>query len=301
MHLSRIGRFLPRNSEGKWPLWLQLLVFLAIQTVFDRAMYCVPGPIAELTQSPFGPFANVSPNWQMFWNTALGLLVCGAIQAWQAGFHRVIPFGAQHLRRWTILPLTLWYLAVNLLGALVSLLPLGELPPLTQNHTLFAVIYSCLFLGAYGAMAVMVDAMRTRRPGRAWGMVAVQIVLLTVMLLSSQADMQLTMRETFPAQGEPTTVYVYAPESGGESTEMMDAMLGIIARDTGMVVGDTVVVTDPSQIFSQDDGFEKQAEASNRLSMLLNFLMAIPMFFILRRWIFPPVQADMDTAEEVSA
>lgn len=280
-----LGRILPWNRENKWPMWAEMAAFIGIEALFVLAAPAVMNiayadGVYLWAQSRFGQHASL----------AMSLLaaLCGAeLCAWRMGLHRVVPFGGNQLRRWTILPVTLWYLAMQAGGALVSERLMSiELPVLTENLYVYPVLHASLYLLCLAAMAAMVAAMRARQTGRAVGLLGLQMLLMAMLFLQSAMYGQLQVRLSMPemAADAPQTATVY----------MIGNEEDLPAELQGLFDGDVVRVDDfdeiPDLMFPENDAFTAYEETMApvwRFGDILGWVQIIPTYFIMKKWLFP--------------
>jgi len=142
----RLGRLIPRNREGKWPLAVQLLVFVLFEALFIYGKY----------QASYQAYDPALSNWAIdvfgvehFDKvlTLLSMLITAEVCAWHIGLQRYITFGGHTPRRWTILPVMLGNFALSIVTWLLSeqLMRL-ELPLPTENMMVYTVIHSMLYV-----------------------------------------------------------------------------------------------------------------------------------------------------------
>ncbi len=292
-----LGRILPWNRENKWPLWAQLMAFALFELLFIWAVEAATalvylGPVMRWADRTFGASSGMALN-----------LLCGLLGAelcaWRMGLHRVVPFGANQPRRWTVLPVALWYLAFQACAVLLSYgFSLMALPLWTVNPFLGPVVHCGLYLLSLIAMAAMVAAFREKRLSRACALLLAQILLITGLSLMSAMESRAQFQQMMQ-EAQPPIAMVVVPEGAEENEEL----LAILGKLEGVTPDSVIIVNDPAELYGLsakpfDDPAELDvlfahpeedaaADPAMLFATVLQYLQIIPTFFILKRWIFP--------------
>ncbi len=277
---------LPRNREDKWPLWVQGLAFVLIEVLFLMSLewasaLVTNGRVLFWVEEKWGMSTQAAAN-------LLTLLVGTEICAWRMGLQRVVPFGANQQRRWTILPVTLWFLLFDGGAMLLTnlLLQGTPLPVLTENLLVYRVLAALMEIAALAVMALMVAALRNRRFDRALMLAGLQVLLLLMFSLQSAMDGQIQNEMLMGGLSVPQETQVYVV---GDADESLPGFIPGIDSDDDAV--DVVVISSPWEIpeSPMEDAYAAYQERMTpviHLSRVLAYLSILPMFFIFRKWIF---------------
>ncbi|MBE5809804.1 MAG: hypothetical protein E7318_02595 [Clostridiales bacterium] len=291
----RLGRLIPRNREGKWPLAVQLLVFVLFEALFIYGKY----------QASYQAYDPALSNWAIdvfgvehFDKvlTLLSMLITAEVCAWHIGLQRYITFGGHTPRRWTILPVMLGNFALSIVTWLLSeqLMRL-ELPLPTENMMVYTVIHSMLYVAIVVVFCALVHAFRFGKKSHAGWLAAADgiLVLLLTLCIACSGQMQQDMLEEAcadPAAQQVTVTTIGVPEGvGEESNALLDALLahsGLNAEDVVIVpAGDMLssmqAATDPFA------AYEEAMKPSNLVGDILMWVQLLPIFFAMKRWLFP--------------
>lgn len=291
--MTKLDRLIPRNREGKWPLAVQLLVFVLFEALFIYGKY----------QAGYLVYAPAMYNWAVdtfgmthgdHVLTLLSMLVSAEICAWHIGLQRYIPFGGYTPRRWTILPITLGYAALNIaVWLLGQLLLTVDLPLPTENMMVYTVVHSVLYVGIVVVFCAWIHACRRREKGRAGLLAAMELVLVLLLALCSACSGQIQQQMLEAAYADPAAQQVTVTTIGVPEAEGTDALLDAILSNSGLSTEDVVILPAEealSGLTAAADPFAAYEEAmrpSTLLGDVLMWVQLIPIFFAMRRWLFP--------------
>ena len=294
----RLGRLLPRNREDKWPLPVQFLVFVLFQALFICGTY-------QASDLLYGPTVY---NWALDTFgilhadnvlTLLTMLISAEVCAWHIGLQRYITFGGHTHRRWTILPITLGYLALHLISWLLPLLLADvALPRPTDNLIFYTVLHSILYVGIVAVFCALIHALRRKEKSLAGRLAAGTAGLVLLLALCSAWTMQIQgglFEETY-TEPTPVTVTTFNVSEEGTITtfttedEATDELLRMLLSYSGIDAEDAVIVG-PGEALSSalTDPFAAYEEAmapAIRLGDILQWVQLIPIFFAMKRWLF---------------
>lgn len=294
----RLGRLLPHNREHKWPLPVQFLVFMLFQALFiygtHQASYFLYDP--SVYNWALDTFGVLHANNVL---TLLSMLICAEICAWHIGLQRYITFGGHTPRRWTILPITLGYLALHLISWLLpTLLTNVTLPRPTDNLIFYTVLHSILYTALVAVFCALIHALRHMEKSRAGRLAAGTTVLVLLLALCSAWTMQIQggmFEETYTEPTPMTVTTISVSENGVLTTSTSedaatDELLRMLLGYSGIDAEDAVIVG-PGEALSSalTDPFAAYEEAmapANRLGEILQWVQLIPIFFAMKRWLF---------------
>lgn len=289
----KLGRLLPRNREGKWPLPVQLLVFVLFEALFIYGKYYISYLVYDPTMYNWAldTFGMMYGDHVL---TLLSMLVSAEVCAWYIGLQRCITFGGHTPRRWTILPITLGYLALSLITWLLgqALLPM-DLPLLTDNMMVYTVVHSVLYVGIVVVFCALIYAFRHKEKNRAGLLTAAEIALVLLLTLCSACSGQIQQEMLEAAYADPAAQQVTVTTFGVSEGEGTDALLNAILSSSGVNAEDVVIVPAEevlSGLTAATDPFAAYEEAmkpSNLLGDILMWAQLIPIFFAMKRWLFP--------------
>lgn len=311
----KFGRLLPRNQEGKWPLPVQLLVFVLFEALFIygkyQANYLVYNP--TMYNWALDTFGMMHSDHVL---TLLSMLISAEVCAWHIGLQRYITFGGQTLRRWTILPIALGYLALNLvIWLLGQLLLTVELPLLTDNMMVYTVIHSVLYVGIVVVFCALVHALRFGNKSRAGALAAAEIALVLLLTLCSACSGQIQQNMLAEVYAAPTSQQVTVTHIGVSEGEITDDLFAAFLSSSGLNPDDVVIVSpenvNPEDVATTDlagllsglaasadpfAAYEEAMKPSNLVGDILMWVQLIPIFFGMKHWLFCP-----DTPKEANA
>lgn len=311
----KLGRLLPRNQEGKWPLPVQLLVFVLFEALFIYGKYQASYLVYDPTMYNWAldTFGMMHSDHVL---TLLSMLISAEVCAWHIGLQRYITFGAQTLRRWTILPVTLGYLALSIVTWLLGQLLLTvELPLLTDNIMVYTVVHSVLYAAIVVVFCALIHAFRRKEKGRAGLLVVAEIALVLLLTLCSACSGQVQQRMLEAAYADPAAHQVTVTTIGVAEGEGTDDLLTAILSSSGLNPDDVVIVSpenvNPEDVATTDlagllsglaasadpfAAYEEAMKPSNLVGDILMWVQLIPIFFGMKRWLFCP-----DTPKEADA
>lgn len=288
----KLGRLLPRNREGKWPLPVQLLVFVLFEALFIYGKY----------QASYLVYAPTMYNWAMgvfgaaYCNavlTALSLLITMEICAWCVGLQRYVTFGGHTPRRWTILPIVLGYGALNLtIWLLGQALLTVNLPLPTDNLMVYTVAQSVLYVGIVAVFCAQIHAFRSGEKACAGLLAAAEIVLVLLLALCGACSGQIQQNMLTEVYIDPAAQQVTITTFGVPEDAETDEMLSVVLTGSGIDMDDVVIVSPenvetavPADPFA---AYEEAMKPVNRLGDILTWVQLVPIFFAMRRWLFAP-------------
>lgn len=298
MRLIRLlGSILPRNREGKWPVWLQLMVFLMIEAVLALLVQACSILVysEEVTRL-------LNAGWLA--SAMLQLLVAAALRALFAELQRVVTFGGQVKPRCSTLPWTAMY-CVSTLGIMLLSRALwsAELPAAAPIvHSLLGVALEVLLHGALAGMVFILCRNGAEGRGRAGLLLAAQAALVLAMAVNSACSAQADLNQLFGEDGVPQVtapqIVVYTPEEGVEAFDFgtggvevrvistgedaaidVEALLGLTGED-GAYAMPVMDGTDPYEEYLA------RQEQMLPLNIALYLLQTAGIFCVLRRWMF---------------
>ena len=294
----RLGRLLPRNREHKWPLPVQFLVFMLFQALFICGTYQASDLLYGLTVYNWAldTFGVLHADNVL---TLLSMLICAEVCAWHIGLQRYITFGGHTPRRWTILPITLGYLALHIISWLLpQLLADVTLPRPTDNLIFYTVLHSILYAAIVAVFCALIHALRRKEKPRAGRLAAGTAVLVLLLALCSAWTMQIQgglFEETY-TEPTPVTVTTFSVSEEGALTASTsenaatDELLLMLLGYSGIDAEDAVIVGTGEALSSAlTDPFAAYEEAmapANRLGEILQWVQLIPIFFAMKRWLF---------------
>lgn len=289
----KLKRVLPPNRDKKWPLALQLIVFLLLEALFIWGKYQANGLV----------YASSLSNWAM--NTfgyehfdqvltLLSMLIAAEICAWHIGLQRSITFGGHTPRRWTILPITLGYAALSIVTWLLPLLLTSVTLPLpTENMLVYTVVHSALYAGIVVVFCALIHAFRRREQSLAGLLAAVEIALVLLLTLCTACSGQLQRDMFAEAYADPTSQQVTVTTFGVPECEDTDELLAAILSHSGLDAEDVVIVPAEEALSSLQAAadpfasYEEAMKSSSLLGEILMWVQLIPIFFAMKRWLFP--------------
>lgn len=275
----KLGRLLPRNREGRWPLPVQLLVFLLIEVLFVCGMN-------EITLMVYSVSVGGTAAALVL---AAGVVLCLARMA----LHWAFPFGEGAQLRWTALPWTLGYGVLSALGLLLPPVLAGKLPLPTESLMVYTVLHWLLYAALACVFCWQLMCLRTGEKTRAILLTAAEVLLAGLLILCSACSCQVEnamMDEVFAAsQEQPAVVTTF-----GDVTEITGEDLSALLAASGLEGKVTIVSPDawtevPADPFA---AYEAALEPVNRLSDVLMWVMRIPLFFAMKGWLFARKQED---------
>lgn len=292
----KLDRLLPHNREEKWPVWVQFLVFMLLESLFiwgnqmgQTLVY--GGSIGLWAEKTFG----LEIGYHVL--TVISILVGVELCAWRIGLQRDIPFGGHAQRRWTILPYAVGYGALSLLhNGLLWAFQSVELALPTENLYVYAVACAVLFAAVGCVFCALVDSLRRREKARTILLAAAEVLLAGLLILCSAGSRQIEMgimtEAVSAAETQPTIVTVFGdPDSFPEGVtikpvEQLDQLLESagIDPDNVMVVCPEGVTTAPAE--DPLAAYQEAVRPVDRLSTILQWIRLIPLFFAMRRWLF---------------
>lgn len=306
----RLGRLIPRNREGKWPLGVQLLVFVLFEALFIYGKYQASYLVYDPTMYNWAldTFGMMHGDHVL---TLLSMLISAEVCAWHIGLQRYITFGGNTPRRWTILPITLGYLTLSLVTWLLGQLLLTvELPLPTESVVVYTVLHSVLYAAIVAVFCALIHAFRRNEKARAGLLAAAELSLVLLLTLCSVCSGQIQQNMLMEAYEDPTAQQVTVTTFGVSDTEDADDLLAAILSSSGLNPDDVVIVspedvnpvdvatTDLSGLLSaftaSKDPFAAYEEAmkpSNLVGDILMWVQLIPIFFAMKRWLFLPAEA----------
>ncbi len=292
---QRLERLLPRNRETGWPVWVQLPVFLLIELLFYLSVTAVQtqlysGGVPRWADDAFGM------QHSMAMLEGVAMLCATVLCAVRMGLHRAVPFGSHEPRRWTILPVTLWYGGVHFLTTLlVRVLPQEIIPVLTDDLLVYPVVHAGLLLLSFLTLAVMVRSLRRGNGRKARLLLAAQLAIVLAMGVLNVSNMQVQDRLLFGSLGQPDgpTAVITEPviiTAGDMPEDVADFFSGLSEDPEAFlrfVTGEDA--GDGGAVFSTPDmaAYEKAMAPVNALSDVLCAAQAVLMFFIMKKWLFP--------------
>ena len=289
----KLGRRLPRNREDKWPLPVQFLVFLLFEALFIYGKYQAGYLLydSSVYNWALNTFGMVHGDHVL---TLLSMLVSAEVCAWHIGLQRYVTFGGQSPRRWTILPITLGYLALSLVGWLLGQVLLTvKLPLLTDNMLVYTAVHSILYAAIVVVFCALMHAFRRGQKSRAGLLTAAEIALVLLLTLCSAAGGQIQQTMLEEAYSDPAPQQVTVTTFGVSEGEEVDELLAALLANSGLDAEDVVVLPAGealSSIQAAVDPFAAYEEAmkpADTLANILQWVQLIPIFFAMKRWLFP--------------
>ena len=296
-----LGKVLTPNREDKWPLPVQFLVFLLFEALFIYGKYAATYALYDSSVYTWvmNVFGDAHAGTVL---TLLSTLIAAEVCAWCVGLQRYVTFGGHTPRRWTILPMALGYLALSLLTWLVSTALLTTPLPLpTENPLVYPVLHSLLYVGIVAVFCAGIFHLRRGNKPRVLGLTAAEALLVALLVLCSvwqtQLDQRMLEQAYAQSAGQQTTVTTIGVTEDESINELLSAFLTQNGIDAGNAVivgpGEALSVT-PADPFA---AYEEAMAPANRLGDILQWVQLIPIFFAMKRWLFP---LD-DTPKEVAA
>lgn len=272
-------RAIPVNRENRWPLPVQLAVFALIEALMIAGMYLATDLVyqtigAEMLSMPFG-WAGIS--------VLLVLLPAGVV-ALCTELQRCVTFGGTASRKWTVLPLTAGFLALSLavLMAEQALMTVW-LPVFTESLAVYEVLYPALYVAVTAAFCAMMDRLRSGNRASAALLAAAAVVLAVAMIYTNLCASQLQfdqMMQSMPVGGVsgPTVTF------HGDIAELPEGVTVIPGLPEGWE-GTAEVVPDWNLSGMMTEAPEP-VPAGSALGTWLMWLRIIPLFFVMRRWLY---------------
>lgn len=275
----KLGRLLPRNREGKWPLPVQLAVFVLIEALFIWGLN-------ESTMLIYGANTGADPT---LWVLLAGTVLCLVRMA----LHWAVPFGEWAQKRWMVLPWTLGYGALNVLMSVLPQALAGRLPLPTESLMAYTVAHWLLYAGLACVFCALLNSLRVGDKLRAGRLTAVGVLLAGLLILCSacswQVEENLGNEALMAAQEQPVVVTTF-----GDAMEITGDELAAMLESSG-VEGRVVIVNPDMTTEAPADPFtdyEAAMQLVNRLSSVLMWAMRIPLFFAMKRWLFAKEQEE---------
>lgn len=305
-----LGGLLPCNKDGKWPLPVQFLAFLLFEALYiwavDATSALVYGSSVSMwAMQTFGESASV--HVLMVISSLIVMELC----AWRIGLQRVIPFGGHTPRRWSILPMTLGNLALNLAAYGLSMwMAWAKLPLLTEDLLVYTAVNWALNIAVMAAFCALIYHARGGRWRAALPLAAALAVMIGLQSYGSAASMQIQdamLNEAIDNAGPPqVTAFSY-----GEMPEELQGFFAGLEQEgvTIIDVKDAQSMEDVNILLPGDDrsadpfedpfaAYEAFMAPSDRLARVLLWLQPIPIFFIMKRWLFDRPAAEESCAEQ---
>lgn len=303
----RLGRLFPRNREGKWPLPVQFLVFVLFEALFIYGKYYISYLVYDPTLYNWAldTFGIMYGDHVL---TLLSMLVSAEVCAWHIGLQRYITFGGHTLRRWTILPIALGYLALNLMTWLLGQALLTvDLPLLTDNMMVYTVVHSVLYVGIVVVFCALIHAFRRKEKGRAGLLAAAEIALVLFLTLCTACSGQIQQNMLAEVYAAPASQQVTVTTIGVSEGEGTDDLLTAILSSSGLNPDEVIIVSpenvNPEVVATTDlagllsglaasadpfAAYEEAMKPSNLVGDILMWVQLIPIFFAMKRWLFLP-------------
>lgn len=290
----KLKRVLPPNRDNKWPLALQLIVFLLLEALFIygkyQASYLVYDPaMYSWALDTFGMMHGDNVL------TLLSMLISAEVCAWHIGLQRYVTFGGNTPRRWTILPITLGYASLSIVTWLGSQALLRvDLPLVTDNMMVYTIVHSLLYAGIVVVFCALIHAIRRRENIRAGLLAAADAVLVLLLTLCIACSGQIQQEMLEAAYADPASQQVTVTTIGISEGEGTDALLNAILSSSGLGAEDVVVVPAEealSGLIAAADPFAAYEEAmkpSDTLGDILMWVQLVPIFLAMSRWLFLP-------------
>ncbi|MBQ7848746.1 MAG: hypothetical protein IJ343_03390 [Clostridia bacterium] len=281
----RLGRLLPRNREGRWPLPVQLLVFLLIEVLFVCGLNEIT--LMVYSVSVGGTAAALT--------LAAGVVLCLARMA----LHWAFPFGEGAQLRWTALPWTLGYGVLSALGLLLPPVLAGKLPLPTESLMVYTILHWLLYTALACVFCWQLMCLRTGEKTRAILLTAAEVLLAGLLILCSACSCQVEnamMDEVFMASKyQPAVVTTF-----GDVTEITGEDLSALLAASGLEGKVTIVSPDawtevPADPFA---AYEAARQPADRLSDVLMWVMRIPLFLCMKGWLFAQRQKESGAVAE---
>lgn len=279
------------NREGKWPLPVQFLVFLLFEVLFIWNKYQASALVYAPAMTSWAMNVFGVEHFDKFL-TLLSMLVMADVCAWHIGFQRYITFGGHTPRRWTILPITLGYLALSLVSWLLGQVLLSvKLPLLTDSMLIYTAVHSILYAAIVVVFCALIHACSCKQKGRAGLLTAVELALVLLLTLCSAASGQIQQGMLEEAYNAPASQQVTVTTFSVSEDEGMDELLAAILANSDLDAEDvTSIPADEALSHLQAAPFAAYEEAmapANCLGNILQWVQLIPIFFAMKRWLFP--------------
>lgn len=291
---TKLKRLLPPNRDGKWPLALQLIVFLLLEALFIWGKHQADGLVYASSLSTWAMDVFGFEHFDKAL-TLLSMLIAAEICAWHIGTQRYITFGGQTLRRWTVLPIALGYLALSLVTWLLSeQLMRVSLPLPTDNMMVYTIIHSLLYAAIVVVFCALIHALRRMEKARAGWLAAADVVLVLLLTLCIACSGQVQRDMVAQAYADPAAQQVTVTTIGVPEGEGTDDLLAAILSHSGLSTEDVVIVPAEDALASMQAAsdpfaaYEEAMKPADRLADILMWVQLIPIFFAMKRWLFQP-------------
>lgn len=259
--MKNVVSLLPVNREGRWPLWQQLLAFVLIELLMMGGTY-----VANLLVYSADMGGTMG-------NTALSILAMTGVTALCMELQRVVTFGGAEPQKWTVLPLAAGAFALSVVGAAGGYaLANVPLPLLTESQAVYDALYSVLYVLIVAAFCALIYHLRRRKSGgwtRVVLLAAAMVVLAGGLVWVNASSSQAMLGQLMAQEQAEIPIMI----DFGELPEGIEIM----------PVGDTDGMIVLTGTLEQPGQEEPQVGAS----ALLYLLRSIPIFFAMKRWVFP--------------
>ncbi len=283
------------QGAKKRPLWVQLLIFLAIEAAFFAVSMALPNLLnLNLLYSLFGRGSDVI--WIHVLMDAASLTLC----LLQITLHWLLTFEGRGQYRWTVLPIWLWFAATQLIvNGLAPILASAGQPVLGRNLFVYPVAHMVLFLLGFAALGVMVHSLRHPAYGRARALLIAQLILILLTSWVGAGSMIVQnelMMDSLPQVTEP--IIITSGDLPDDLPEGMAELFSSLSEDPNTVInfvtgmetdGESIAAFNPDN-WANDSSMQAYEEAMapvNTLSNVLYCVQALGMFFIMKKWLFP--------------
>lgn len=292
-----LGRLFPCNREGKWPLAVQFLVFLLFEALFIWGVAQASALASDPTMSNWAMDVFGIEHFDKFL-TFLSTLITAEVCAWRIGLQRYITFGGHTPRRWTILPITLGYLALSLIIWLGSRALLTvELPLPTDNMMVYTVLHNLLYAGIVVVFCAGIFYLRKGEKSHVLRLAAAEIVLILLLVLCTACDGQIR-KNMLNDYFEPVDVIEQVKEEHLEYNIPIDVTGQVKAEYPEYSIPESatsgyayIIELNPNATWEAGtpiiaDIYEEAMKPSDTLGTILMWVQLIPIFFAMKRWLF---------------
>jgi len=270
---------IPVNRENRWPLPVQLAVFALIEALMIAGTYLVIDLVYQTIGAELLPTAA---GWAGL--SVLTMLLSAGVVALCTELQRCVTFGGAAPRGWTVLPLTTGFLALSLVELMAAqTLMTVALPVFTESLAVYEALYPALYVAMTAAFCAML--LRLRRGGRTSAalLAAAAVALAAAMIYTSFCASQLQlnqMMQSMPVGGvSGPTVTFY-----GDIAELPEGVTLIPGLPEGWE-GTAEIVPDWNLSGMRTEAPEPVPDSSV-LGTWLMWLRIIPLFFVMRRWLY---------------
>lgn len=279
------------HRRARWPLPMMILFFVLLEALF----ILVKSAVNSLVYAPdmyhwametFG----MTQGDQML--TLVSILASTAVCAWHIGLQRYVTFSRHTARRWSILPITLGYAALSIVSWLLGpLLVRMELPLPTENLLVYTVAYSILYTAIVTVFCAVIYAFRFSTKKNALLLMTADAALVLLLMLNTACSGQVQQSMLDAAYANPAAHQVTVTTIGIPENEDSEGLLNAVLSHSGLSTEEVVIVPAEEALSTLRNNpftdYEEAMAPSNLLGDILLWIQLIPVFFAMKRWLFP--------------